>query len=165
MPQNVPITYINGTHYDPSSYEVRIVAPNVGSSQLVGLKILTYDDSLEPGAVTSTYPGKIGRTRGKYAANAGFELYKAFAEDFEAVLARIEANGIYEAPFNIQVTVFEESTNGVRLQPIKDIIKGCRVKKIDGPMPGEGEAASKKYELDVMSIQWNGRKPFRGYRP
>lgn len=140
---------INGVRYDVSSYEIRIDGRPLSSS---GFKSLSYSDGLEPGEVYGQSPQKIGRTRGKYTAEGSMELWLDESIEFETRLTT--GHGLSERVFKIDVMVAESGR-----PPIHTELVGCRIKKRDNEMPGVGgsDAASVKYELDVMFILRDGK--------
>ena len=143
---------INGIRYDVSSFQVKFNGQPLPST---GVKSLTYSDGLEPGEIYGNSPQKIGRTRGKYTAEASFELWLDESVYFEENVFGVGTNvGIGEVAFNLAVQISEAGRPA-----ISDEIIGCRIKKRDMEMPGSGgsDGASVKYELDVMYVTRNGR--------
>ena len=147
---------INGVAYDVSSYQITISGSPLPYTLL---KELSYSESLEPAEIYGVSPQKLGRTRGKYSAEASLELWLDAVEGFYSQLTT--GNGIFEVPFNIDVQIYEPV--GGRA-PIYDQLVSCRITKRDAPMPGAGDAASVKFDLNVMYILHNNNTVFTNPR-
>ena len=154
----LPLPLINGQRCDAGSYTITI-----DGLRYFGVKSLDYSDSLEPGKVKGTSPVVLGRTVGSYDTSGSIELFIEEALDFESQLASSAAvqfpqgggNGLGQAVFTINVTVYELSTGF----GTNDTLVGCRVKSVSHTMPtnGGGDPATKKYDLDILSVLRNGR--------
>ena len=150
---------VNGFYHDVTSVEFKIdtLAP------YFQVKSLNWSDGLEHGAVGGFGPQKIGRTRGStYAPTADFELYSALGDSFEGYLVSKNQGGLYETPFNINVTFAAEGGNA----GWSVAINGCVLsgKEQGGVSAGGTDALTKKYTCDVMTIVENGRLPFTAFR-
>jgi hypothetical protein len=143
---------INGVHYDPSSYEIRVnttlLSPWVRS--------LTYPDKLTPTKGYGQSPQPLLRSRGTYdPSGAAIELYKFAADQFEQFLSNLAGgNGLGEAVFTVFITLTEQN-----FATIADQVQGCRAMGFGNEMPAAGgaELTVVKYDLDPMHILHNGK--------
>jgi len=153
----LPVPYINGVMYDPSSYEIKIDGV---IATLV--KSLTYGDGLSPTDIFAAgNPGKVGRTRGVYSCESSIEFYIDGARDF---LSKLQTkiggtgDGYGEAVFTIGVHIYEPP------QPaIIHTLVGCRVVKVGDEMPGAGgsDTTTQKFDLNMMWIERNGKRLYK----
>jgi len=153
----LPIPFINGVRYDPSSYEIKI-----DGIICRGVKSITYEDGLAPVDVFAAgNPAPIARTRGVYSRSASMELYLDEAND---LLYRLQTkiggtgDGYGEVAFDVSVLIYEPPRPALR-----HVLIGCRLTKVGDEMPGSGGAdtSSQKYDLNPMWIERNGKKLFR----
>jgi len=137
---------VNGNRYAWSS--VRIQA---NGQRYVGVKGVNYSQEVAPGEVYGTHAQKIGRTRGEVKPEASIELYK---EEFDALINDL-GDGFYEVEFEVVVS-FDESG-----RVITDQIHSCRIKKPDSGHSQGPDALTVKVDLDVMWIEYSGKKPLK----
>lgn len=148
---NIPL--INGNRYSFASIELRLLG-----QRYYGVKSINYSDSLEPGEVRGTDPQLIGRTRGKYSADASIEMYLREFDDFSSKLASLAASvglpsatGYMEVPFDVIVSYAEDGAPVITHEII-----GARIKKSDHSNTEGSDAISVKNDLHVMVIVKNG---------
>ena len=147
----LPSTVINGTHYDASSYEIRVDSTPFSPY----VKSLTYNDKLTPvfGYGQSSQP--LLRTRGVYdPGSVSFELYKFAGNTFEKYLTSLAGgHGFGEVVFSIYVTITEPG-----FDTIFDQLLSCRVTGSGNEMPATGgsEHATVKYDIMPGLILHNG---------
>ena len=148
---NIPL--INGNRYSFASIELRLLG-----KRYFGVKSINYSDSLEPGEVRGTDPQLIGRTKGKYSADASIEMYLREFDDFAAQLASQagavglpNATGYMEIPFDVIVSFAEDGAPVITHEII-----GARIKKSDHSNAEGSDAISVKNDLHVMVIRKNG---------
>ena len=160
----LPSTVINGIHYDPSSYEIRVDSTALSPY----VKALTYGDKLTPTFGYGESPQPLLRSRGVYdPGTVSLELYKFAAEKFEAYLAGKAAasggngHGICEVNFTILITIAETG-----FDTITDTLQVCRLISPGNEMPSAGasDLSSVKYEIQPAQILHNGRCLFKGPR-
>jgi len=137
---------INGVAHDWSSCEI-----SINNDIVLGIKEISYSDSLEPGEVRGTHAQRLARTRGTYKCEASIELY---LEQANAFLAKL-GTGFYETEFNIVVN-FQDT--GVSL--IKDTIYNCKLKKIEKG-GGGSDAITRKFDLDPTYLILNDQFPLK----
>lgn len=144
---------INGLRYDWSCVEIVL-----GVLRFSGVKSITYKHMLEPGELRGTRAQLIGRTRGKYSADASIEIYRSEYEVFISQLAIIGAPqglGYMETSFDVQASY---ATTPIDV-PLIDKIVGCRLKQADRTNQEGEEALTVKCDLHVMYIIENGKLP------
>lgn len=137
---------VNAHRYSYASIEL-----NLGSAGIfVGVKEISYSDSLEPGVVRGTRAEKLGRTKGEYEPEASITLWK---EDAVELIKKL-GNGFMEKSFDITVTYAEENA-----PTTVDKIIGCRIKSNENSHSQGTDALEHAFELDVMRIEWGGVQP------
>lgn len=143
---------INGTRHEWSSVELKIK-----NQVFVGVKAFDYSDKLEPTKVYGTHAQPIGRTRGVYSAEGSIELWLAEYNE----LMKLLGPGFKEVSFDT-VASYSESA----FDTITDEILGCRIKGLAASQAQGADALSRKLDLDIMLIRWNGlesiAKPLAG---
>jgi hypothetical protein len=151
-------TIVNGRAYDSASLQIKI---NGKALPLPYISSLTYSDSLEPTKLRgSGSPEAFARTRGKYEAeDSTIEIWEGGVDAFERLVMPAAGNGLMEKVFSIQVHQKEAGMASHMHE-----IRGCRIKKIDHPYPGEGEAIKTVYSLSVMSITRDKLSPISNPR-
>lgn len=133
---------IGGVRHEWSSVVIKL-----SSDLYVGIKSISYNDTLGPTKIRGTHPVAIGRTRGEYDAEATIELYAAEARQFRKKLGA----GYKEVSFDITVSYVEDG-----FDTITDTIVGCRIKKDQGGGSSGADALTVSWDLDVMQILWDG---------
>lgn len=139
---------INGVRYDFSSVEI-----NIDGTLFNGVKEITYKQSLEPGELRGTRAQLIGRTRGKYSAEATLTMFKT---EYQQLVAALSAKGLgyMETAFDIVVN-HSEAAEGV----VTDLIVGCRIKDDEDSGSEGSDPLVVKVSLHVMRINRNGANP------
>jgi hypothetical protein len=145
----IPYPLINGVRYDFSSVTFNFN----GTLQSAGIKALNYKHSLTPGEVRGNRPQVVGRTRGKYEAEGGFEMFKDEYQNFITNLG----TGYLEKAFDI-TACFNDLSN--KSLVVMDILRGCRIKSDEDTFSEGGEPQVVKVELSVLSVIRNGLAPF-----
>lgn len=137
------IPLINGHRYQFTSLEA-----NVAGIPIPGITELTYSDTLEPGKVEGARPQLLGRTRGKYEAEASMSMYR---QEFDELTTKL-GDGYGEKVFNIVANYGDDG------QPtVTDRIVGCRIKKVDNQAQKGNDPLEVKLELDIMYITRNDK--------
>ena len=142
-----PNPYINGHRYQWSSIAVEI--PTAGGTYLA-VKSINYTMTKKPSKVYGTTIKPIGRTRGRTEPEASLEMYAEEANDFIALLGA--TGGFMDQSFNITVMYSEENNPSV----ILDTLLACQISKVEDSHAEGTEGLTKKFELDVMDISYNG---------
>jgi len=149
---SIPYPLIQGVRHEWSSVEVK-----ASDTVFLGVKGVSWNDSLKPTKIWGTHPMPIGRTRGQYDANGSLEMYLAEAN---ALVAKLGA-GYKEKVFDVVVNFAEDG-----LDPIKHELIGCRIVTEDDSFTNGSDALSVKFDLDIMKILRNGlesvTKPLAG---
>ena len=137
---------INGNRFEWASVEVRC-----DGRRYLGCKSLNYSQELAPGEVYGNHAQKLSRTRGELKQDGSLEMFKDEADD----LIETFGDGYMEKVFDI-VANYQESA---RIKTV--ILHGCRIKKVDDSHQQGTDALTTKFDLDVMWIERNGKKPLR----
>jgi hypothetical protein len=106
-----------------------------------------YDEGLDPQKQYGTSVDPIGRTRGPRDANGDIELY---LEEYQRLMADMGA-GFYEQTMQITVSYSEDG-----LSTIVDQLVDVRIKKINVSQSQGADALTRKLDLSVMKVLWNG---------
>ena len=142
---------VQGTRVEWSSVEVKLA----GAAAL-GIKDFSYKDALEPTKVYGLHAQPLGRTRGVYTAEASITL---LLDEADALIQLLGA-GFKEVVFDVTCAYSEGG------KTITDEIIGCRIKTTDQALTQSADGTSRKFDLDVMYIIWNGKEslaaPLRG---
>jgi hypothetical protein len=133
---------INGNQYDWSSIEA-----NVDNAPYGGFKGLNWSHSLEPGEGRGTRAQVALRSRGKYSADADFEMYTYEYMLLIAKLGQMGARGYMEYSFDILVSFVEKN-----LPMVSFTLAGCRIKKEGHSHSEDGGLATVKADLSVLRI-------------
>lgn len=143
---NYPL--INGHRYDFSSIDFRYQTPTGVMVRTVGIKEISYSDSLEPGKVRGNHAQNVGRTRGEYSAEASITLYK---QEFDEMIA-LMGTGYGEKYFDISVSYAEAGS------PTKtDLVTGNRIKRVENSGSEGNEALIVKVDLDPSDVYRDGK--------
>ena len=134
---------INGIKYDWSS--VRI---DIEGTENIGIKELTWEETLEPGILRGTRSQKIGRTRGEHDSTGTLVMYTESWYDLLETLG----DGYGEVSFNVLVEFADTD------QPTSTAeLRGCRItSKSNGGSQGT-EPAEVSLDIDIMLIKENGK--------
>lgn len=154
----VPSQVINGNRYDFTSIEITFSV--LGVPKVVGIKEINYKETLEPGMVYGTSADPIGRTRGQYAAEGSFTIFRAEWSDLLEALGTqppplgAPLSGYLEAGFDMTVSYAEDG------QPtIVDRLIGCRVKSVASSNTQSKDGLVLQVDLSVMKILQNLLSP------
>lgn len=143
MPTIVPYPQQQQNAYQHSSITVYFN----GSPLPIGIKSLSYKQTLTPGIGYGTSPNPALRTKGKYVPTAAVEFYLNDMDNVESILG----SPIGEAVFDISV-----SFSDFGMPDRRDVLKACRVMSQDFQSQ-EGEAPlTVKCELSLFQILRNG---------
>lgn len=133
---------VGGVRHEWSSVNIKL-----GGDLYIGVKSISYNDTLGPTKIRGTHPVPIARTRGQYDAEGSIEMYTAEARQFRKKLGP----GYKEVSFDIVVSYTEDG-----FDTITDTIVGCRIKKDQGGGQDGTDALTVPWDLDVMNILWDG---------
>ena len=149
----MPITYplVNGTKFDWASVEIELGEAGI----FVGVKELSYSDSLEPGIVRGTGAEKLARTIGEYDAEGSMIMYTADRAAFLAALTNNGATGTMDTTFDITVTYSVAQGDGTQT----DRLIGCRITNKEGGGSQGTDALEAPFDLDIMRIEEAGLLP------
>jgi len=142
MPQQL----VNQNRYDYTSIEVLIEGVPYR-----GVKSVDYSDSLDPQKVYGTSARPLGRTRGKFDADASLEVFKEDASNIRAALAALGLGGYGEGVFTVVVTYGELPASFTT-----DVLFGCRIKKTADSHAQGADSLTEKWDLDVLDLLRNG---------
>ncbi len=135
---------INGNRFEWASVEIRC-----DGRRYLGCKSLSYSQELAPGEVWGNHAQKIGRTRGELKPEGSLEMFKEEADDLISAFG----DGYMEKAFDVVANYVET----FRIQTV--VLHGCRIKKVDDSHSQGTDALTTKFDLDVMWIERNGKKP------
>lgn len=137
-------TEINGRQYDWDSVEIKLP-----SGIAVGIEEISYNDE---------HPVEDHYGKGSTSAGFGRKNYKASGSltlfMSEAERLRTELGGSYYAnePFNIVVAYANDDQDA-----ITDTLKSVLISKTDtSAKQGESKVGSKKFDIRIGMIEWNG---------
>jgi hypothetical protein len=136
---------INGNYHDYSCLRIR-----ANGKEYVGILEISYSHKLEPGSANGTQAQRLGRTRGKYEAEASFTMLKRHAEEFKQGLG----DGYMEKPFDVLCDYADDSG-----PLITDLCRSCRIKNEEDSHSDGSDALKTKFDLDVMYLKKGGLKP------
>jgi len=146
---NYPL--INGHAYDFQAIEIDI--DGVGIT--VGVKELSFNDSLEAGVVRGTRPEKLARTVGQYDAEGSIVLFQQdYFELIQALSGGSDSVGVMTKSFNITVTY---SNPNMPVHVARLI--GCRIKTRDRSYSSGLDALEVSLDLDIMRVEEDGINP------
>ncbi len=138
---------INGLKWDWSSAEISINAGDGGSQTFIGIKELTWSESLEPGIVRGTSAQKLARTRGEHDAEASLVMWTEDALEFLNALG----DGYGEVSFDITASYSGPGT------PTKTVrLEGCRITNKEGGGSQGTDPLEVSLDLDVLKILEDG---------
>ena len=170
--QTVVYPLINGTRFDWSSIEISFASSTgvpLSNLPVIGVKELSYKQSLEPGVIYGTAAQVMGHTRGQHKAEGAITFFKSEWGDFLTNLITAGGTGgastlgSMEIPFDITVNYSEPGPSPI----MTDILRGCRIKNVDHSNSQSSEAAVVKCDLSLMYFLDNkvapiGSKFFQG---
>jgi hypothetical protein len=151
----IPFPAIQGVRTDHSSFQMHIdgsaSAPG-GNLWIYGLKSWDWKSGLEPGELRGAAAQAVGWTRGQYKGDGNLELWRADADNFEAMLTNNHpGQGLYELWFLLQGYCYESSL------PLPSSIQAwARIKERSSESKNTNEPHSKKYPLIYAAVMENG---------
>ena len=153
MPPPILYPNINGLRLDWSCVELRL-----GALIFTGVKSVTYKHALEPGELRGTRAQLIGRTRGKYSADASVELYR---QEYDAFITQLSAFGAPLGLGYMEVSFDMQCSYAATLLdiPTVDRVIGCRLKQADRTHSEGEEPFTIKCDLHAMYIVEGGKLP------
>ena len=138
---------INGLKWDWSSAEISINAGAGGSQTFIGIKELSWTESLEPGIVRGTSAQKLARTRGEHDAEATMVMYTEDAMEFLSTLG----DGYGEVSFDITCSWSGPGT------PTKTArLEGARIVSKEGGGSQGTDPLEMSFDLDVLKVLEDG---------
>lgn len=139
------LTYptVQGVRMDPSSVEMKLLAP---VDLIILFVSVNWKRSRSRTKLELNHPDPVGKTRGKNAYDADFEL--AIAE-FMAIIAKL-GPGYGDIPFDISLNITE---NG--FDPVNVMIYNCTLDEDDGGASGS-DPLKRKTALSPTKIKVNG---------
>lgn len=139
---------VQGKAYDHATAEFSI------ASQLrTAVKECKWTEKRDVGKVFGNQPNKLARTRGQYDPTGKLTLYQ---EEGERLISEL-GDGWMEAVFDITVTY---GMDGHPLQKV--VLHDCTITSAEGGSAEGTEANESAFELDVMWVEHNGKKPMKG---
>jgi hypothetical protein len=136
----------NGNRFSWASIQIRF-----NGKRYIGVKSLKCSQELEPEMVYGTSAQPIGRTQGDLKPDASLEMYTAEAD----ALIDDLGDGYMEKEFDIHVAFQEGAKISTR------VLKKCRLKKVDESHSRGTDALTTTFDLSVMWIERNGKKPLK----
>jgi hypothetical protein len=121
---------------------------NIFGYKVMGVRTLTYKQSVPRTAQNGMGSVSIGRTRGVYTASASIEILKRHGDIFKKRLQlkanELQLDGFADVPFNVE-TKFQEKN---RLSAV-DIL-GVKIQDMEEGIQTGGDAVVLKVELNII---------------
>ncbi len=137
---------VNGNRFDYTSIEAI-----VSGVPYRGVKAVNYSDSLDKAKQYGTSARPLGKTRGKYDADASLEIFKEEAIVLRTALAALAGgDGWGEVDFTL-VVAYAEAGQPVTVDTVQASVQKCE----DGHAQGN-EGLTEKWTLTVMEVKRNG---------
>ena len=133
---------INGNSFDYSSIEI-----DIAGTIYVGVKEVSWTQSMDKGKQRGTNPQVLARTRGEYDAEASMVMYPQEYTDLITALG----DGYGEVSFNVTITY---SDVGQQTQTIR--LLGCQIKNEESGGSQGTDPLEDSIDLDVIQIERNG---------
>jgi hypothetical protein len=154
----IPVSYptVNGYRYSWASI-VATIASGTVTQQLVGLKAISYSNSVARSEVRGEGRQRLGFTAGNVGSDCSFTILKE--EWFNFIFALDQLGPYLDQPFDLAVSYSE----GAIVKT--DTIVGCKIKK-DAHDHSQGtDGLEVKVDLDITYILLDGiTTPFTGFR-
>ena len=133
---------INGLKRDWSSVEI-----DLNGTIHVGVKEITWTESLEPAEVRGTRAQVLALTRGEHSAEGALIMYE---EDARELLADL-GTGYGEATFDITVNFSSPGTTTATTK-----LRGCRITSKEGGGSQGSDPLEMSFDLMILQIEEEG---------
>jgi len=133
---------INGHAYDYSSIEI-----DINGTIYVGVKEISWNQTMEKGKVRGTNPQVLARTRGEYEAEGSITMYP---QEYTDVITAL-GDGYMEQQFNVVVSYSEvgQNTQTIRLL-------GCEIKSEESGGSQGTDPLEDAIDIDIIQVERNG---------
>jgi hypothetical protein len=141
-------TIVNGVETSYCSIELM-----VSGLRIKKVKSINYKDTGDIPKIRGTSATPVGRTRGTSDAEGDIEIYRSEMDLLLPLLTLAGAVGYMESSHVIGVT-FAELMQLPKTRT--DMLEGVRFFGLDAANTEGGDAATVKFGLSIMNIQWHG---------
>ena len=126
---------------------------------------MEYSDTCEVEEGRGVSPYAIGRTLGTYKASGSIEIFKAYTQQFQDMIAANspDGNSLCDATFDVTCQYQLRAPQGQPQPPIvTDVVKGCCLTGQAISLSNGSAVITTKFNLYVALISWNGRYALSG---